>query len=203
MPIVIEGLVIKSVKEQLQAVGDALYVSQNAAELCALAGGPLDPFWGVSGCHLELRDLGYVLPTVQALPGSRARARAREHEQQMATAVSQQEIDGTDVTMVIRVCAVAAAPFLLFALYRYMKRKTKTTETHEIKLQIKEAPMDVSQPAEEKEPVEQDDDKSTVCPSHFSDQQSENAFSPFGGDIENVESPLPPYTASPPPANDS
>jgi len=146
-------------------------VSKNAAELCALTGGPLE------GCNVELKDLGFAMPSVKALPVPKTVLEQQE---------SSTQADGTANVnnVIIVVCAVAAAGLLLFAVYRlYLARSLKTkipsknsnTQSCEIKVQsvvedsnLRAASMEEGHSVKilnVEKPVEQDNDNSTVCPS--------------------------------------
>jgi len=169
------GLDVGSATHSIELLRSA--VSKNAAELCALSGGPLE------GCNVELKDLGFAMPSVKALP--MPESVPEQHMQQ------QQETDmwadGT-TAVAAAVASIVAAGLLLFALYQ---RGIKVcllklaVQSYEIKAHSVEASMEEGFSMEEKKPVEQEDDKSTVCPS-ISDNQSEPSLS---GDIENASSP--------------
>merc|ERR1711904_408457 len=163
------GLDVGSATHSIELLRSA--VSKNAAELCALSGGPLE------GCNVELKDLGFAMPTIEALPEPVINLlpepvpEQRTQQQQE----SDTQADGTaDVrNVIIAVCAVAAGPgLLLWALCRlYMARSVKTKipnssiQSHETKVQSVEAWMEEGHSEKKKGPLEQDDDKSTVCPS--------------------------------------
>eukprot|EP00746_Dinoflagellata_sp_MGD_P148998 gnl/MRDRNA2_/MRDRNA2_81113_c0_seq2.p1 gnl/MRDRNA2_/MRDRNA2_81113_c0~~gnl/MRDRNA2_/MRDRNA2_81113_c0_seq2.p1 ORF type:complete len:441 (+),score=96.38 gnl/MRDRNA2_/MRDRNA2_81113_c0_seq2:83-1405(+) len=173
------GLDVGSAVHSIELLRTA--VSRNAVELCALTGGPLE------GCNVELKDLGFAVPSVQALPVP------EQHMQQQQEISSHADGNGDVNDAIIVVCAVAAAGLLLFAFYRlYMARSAKartpspnsSVQSYEIRVQAVEASIEEGQSVEEKQPTEQDD-TSTVCPS-ISDKQSEPAL---GGDVENVSTP--------------
>jgi len=183
LPSVVDDLNLRSAMHSIELLRHA--VSNNAAELCALTGGPLE------GCDVELKDLGFAAPSVKALPVPEQRPQEQQEQQEDAT-----QTDGpADVNnVIIIVCAVAAAGLLLFALYwLYMARSAKTkipssnlsVQSYETKVQSVEASMEEGHSVKEKEQVEQGDEKSTVCPS-ISDKQSEPSLC---GDSENSSTP--------------
>eukprot|EP00746_Dinoflagellata_sp_MGD_P148999 gnl/MRDRNA2_/MRDRNA2_81113_c0_seq3.p1 gnl/MRDRNA2_/MRDRNA2_81113_c0~~gnl/MRDRNA2_/MRDRNA2_81113_c0_seq3.p1 ORF type:complete len:442 (+),score=101.83 gnl/MRDRNA2_/MRDRNA2_81113_c0_seq3:83-1408(+) len=174
------GLDVGSAVHSIELLRTA--VSRNAVELCALTGGPLE------GCNVELKDLGFATPSVKALPVTQAVPEQHTEQQQENDTQADGSADAN--TVIIVVSTVAAAGLLLFVLYRLyiarsVKAKIPSSKPYEIKVQSIEVSMPESNSEEEKEPVEQDDDKSTVCPS-ISDKQSEPAL---GGDVENVSTP--------------
>jgi len=187
--IIAEFLVLPSVVDNLSAsyfielLRSA--VANNAAELCALASSPLE------GCSIELADLGFAKPSIEAMP---VETYMQHMQQQQET---DPQADGSDVkNVIIVVCAVAAAGLLLGTLYRlYMARSLKTkisspdsSETYETKVYSIEASMEEGHFVEKKASVEKDDDKSTVCSSTSAtpDKQSEPSLC---GDSENGSTP--------------
>jgi len=178
------GLDVGSATHSIELLRSA--VSKNAAELCALSGAPLE------GCNVELKDLGFAMPSVKALPMPESVPEQRMQQQQETEA----EHSMNEVIKYIgaSLCAFSGGGLLLLALYRLnearslRKRQTSpnsSAQSYEIKVQSVEASMEEGLSVEEKKPVEQEDDKSTVCPS-ISDNQSEPSIS---GDIENASSP--------------
>jgi hypothetical protein len=70
LPKVLDGLFVGSPTYSVELLRSA--VSRNAAELCALAGGPLE------GCNVELKDLGFAMPRVEARPVPEQRAQEEQ-----------------------------------------------------------------------------------------------------------------------------
>jgi hypothetical protein len=188
------GLDVSSAKHSIEVLSTA--VSRNTAELCALTG------WSFTGCHVELNDLGFATPSLygfKALPVPEQQTQHQQDEQS-------QQADGIDASNVIIIaCSVFAAGLLLFAVCRlHMARSLKTkslspnpsVQSYEIKVQscvqavvvgqVVNASIEEGHHTDEKEVVDQDMDKSTVCPSIMSDKQSESSFCV---DFENASSP--------------
>jgi hypothetical protein len=184
LPSVVDDLHVGSASDSIELLRKAIY--QNWAELCALSGASLE------GCNIELKDLGFAMPSVEAvkaLPEPEQRLQQQQEDGKHA--------DGTaDVNnVVIVVCAVAASGLLLFfVLYRlYGARSNKTeilsptssVQSYTNRVQPVEASMEEGHSVKEKEQVEQGDDKSTVCPSE-KDEQSEPSHC---GDCESSSTP--------------
>merc|ERR1711998_458452 len=77
--------------------------------------------------------------------------------------------------VIIVVCTVAVAGLLLFALHRLYRKYTarslkrqnsnSSVQSYEVKVNCVEASMEEGHSVKKEEPVEQEDDKSTGCPS--------------------------------------
>jgi hypothetical protein len=155
-------------------------VAKNAAELCTLTGGPLE------NCNVELKDMGVATPTVRPFRPE------QPQETDMQTA--------NMTNVIIVVSAIAGLKLLLFAVWVARSRQTKEkygtqdpnaahNKTAESKVTVVTASMEEGKSVEEKKPVEDDDNNSTLCPSN-SDKQSDKHSEPsICGDVENASTP--------------
>jgi hypothetical protein len=133
--------------------------AKNAAELCALTGGPLE------GCKVEFKNLGFVSPSVKPF-----KPEHRTEQQQTET----QADDNYSQYVLIGVCAIAAALLAMYVVHRYRKTNNVAVEAnkaYEIKVKVS-----MEEGTVEGKPVEEDDNTSTNCPSN-SDKQSEPSLS--------------------------
>jgi hypothetical protein len=184
LPNIVDDLHVGSPSESIELLRKATY--QNWAELCGLSGATLE------GCNIDVADLGVARPSTKGLPVP------KQHAQQQQEQVEADE--ATDMNTVIMVVgALIASWLLIFAIYRaYMALKKRnpssSPESYETKVETfkhvdsmeegRSMPVVSMEPImEEKQPVEQEDDRSTVCPS-ISDKQSDQGPS---GDAEIID----------------
>jgi len=183
----IDGL---SPQQTMQFLGDA--VAKNAAHLCTLVGGPLP------GCTAELKDLGFAIPTIRRwYPSGQPEQQLDSTSTQQQTD-STQDVDsngtGGDQDILVIVIGACAAVMLLVvvcAAARFeMHRRSQKTKDSKRKVskdvsanssaevnpiysmyEVKVSPE--TEDTVKGEPVKDDDDNSTLCPSS-DDKQSDN-----------------------------
>jgi len=152
-------------------------VSTGAHDICAITNAPFE------GCNVEFKDLGFAIPSVKNFKPT----------PMPQPQIQQQQAEGpAAIDVIIACCTVVAFWLLIFVVYRfYMARKAKTTsdQSYQIKVQSQPQSMEEGHSVEEKQPVEEDADKSTICPSIISDSQSEIDKISVAGDIENEWNP--------------
>jgi hypothetical protein len=161
-------------------------VSKNTGELCSLA-------WSLHGCHVELNDLGFAMPSLYGFKALPVPLPEQQPDQES------QQAHGIDVSnLMILGCAVAAAGLLLcLRMARSLKTKKSlpdsSSQPYEVQVQavvVGQALPSMEQCHEKPvEPVEQDIDKSTVCPSEPSEASFYIDIDNRPVDIENASSP--------------
>jgi hypothetical protein len=168
--------VIERLHEAIDHDDDA----KNAAELCALTGGPLE------GCKVQFKDLGFVSPSVKPF-----KPEPRTEQQQIAQ-------EGGDINyMFIAVCAIAAAMLLLVAMCtKYLARryrKANEAKTYETKVWKMEEGNTV-----EGKPVKEEDSTSTNCPSNSEEQSEQSISEVISDDVEFAWPPTEPEQGTKP-----
>merc|ERR1712193_401581 len=164
LPNVVEDVLIPSHSAQRNVAYLRDAVAKNAAELCALAGGQM------GDCYVEVKDLGFAKPSVEAFEPVPLHTVAEQR--------TQTETKDTTSMVIIVVCTVAAAMLLLLALYIARSRRTKNaslksveaTQSYEIKVA---SSMEAGEPVKAVTSVEEDDknSESTICPSPSNDDK--------------------------------
>jgi len=170
LPNVVEDVLIPSHSAQRNVEYLRHAVADNAGALCTLATYSTGP---LQGCFVEFKDLGFAKPSIEPFKP------VPEQRTQQQTETQDGNPQTTTIAIIL-VCAVAAAMLLLFALYKMLarSRKMKRVEVKQpygIKVQ---ASMEAGEPVKVN-PIDEDDNNSTLCPSNDdrqSDIQSEQSF---------------------------
>jgi hypothetical protein len=149
---------------------------KNAAELCALTGGPLE------SCYVELKDLGFAMPSVKPfVPEQRTQQQQEKTDTQAHGNVNNVIYGSSDAWFT----AMAAVLLLLCAMYVCVARRSSKAENGAQNISVGTdadgrptcetkvtASMEEGESLDDKKSVEEDDNNSTICPSN-SDKQSD------------------------------